>query len=174
MAPPACAMWDLSTPTRDWTLNPCSGSMESYPLDLQGSPPNLLLPERFASLPCKNMEQTGIIFGSDPSCQAHCHFNSQAGTRGADSKPPAQWAAILGYLCLTFRRPSWLTHSPAGPVVLGQGGSTACFYALIKKRHPKSCSQSCRLDWEAVQAVKFNHSHFRKWDAGGGLRVEMG
>ena len=43
-------------------------------------------------------------------------------------KPPAQWAAILGCLFLAFTRASWLTHSPVGPrVVLGQGGSPACF-----------------------------------------------
>ena len=31
-------MWDLSSLMRDRTLAPCSGSMESSPLDLQGSP----------------------------------------------------------------------------------------------------------------------------------------
>ena len=31
-------MWDLSSPTRDQTRAPCSGSMESSPLDRQGSP----------------------------------------------------------------------------------------------------------------------------------------
>ena len=33
-------MWDLSSPTRDQTCVPCIGSVESYPLDRQGSPPN--------------------------------------------------------------------------------------------------------------------------------------
>ena len=32
-----CGMWDLSSPTRDRTLVPCNGSMESQPLDFQGS-----------------------------------------------------------------------------------------------------------------------------------------
>ena len=31
-------MWDLSSPTRDKTLTPCSGSVEYKPLDHQGSP----------------------------------------------------------------------------------------------------------------------------------------
>ena len=31
-------MWDLSSPTRDQTLTPCTGSTESYPLDRQGCP----------------------------------------------------------------------------------------------------------------------------------------
>ena len=31
-------MWDLSSPTRDQTPAPCSGKVESYPLDHQGSP----------------------------------------------------------------------------------------------------------------------------------------
>ena len=31
-------MWDLSSPTRDGTCTLCSGSTESQPLDLQGSP----------------------------------------------------------------------------------------------------------------------------------------
>ena len=31
-------MWDLSSPTRDRTCAPCSGSMKSQPLDGQGSP----------------------------------------------------------------------------------------------------------------------------------------
>ena len=31
-------MWDLSFPTRDETRTPCTGSMESWPLDHQGSP----------------------------------------------------------------------------------------------------------------------------------------
>ena len=31
-------MWDLSSPARDQTHAPCNGSMESQPLDLQGSP----------------------------------------------------------------------------------------------------------------------------------------
>ena len=33
-------MWDLSSPTRDGTCTLCSGSTESQPLDLQGSPLN--------------------------------------------------------------------------------------------------------------------------------------
>ena len=33
-----CSMWDHSSPTRDLTLTPCSGSTESYPLDSQGTP----------------------------------------------------------------------------------------------------------------------------------------
>ena len=31
-------MWDLSSPTRGQTHAPCTGSMESQPLDHQGSP----------------------------------------------------------------------------------------------------------------------------------------
>ena len=31
-------MWDLSFPTRDWTHTPSTGSLESQPLDHQGSP----------------------------------------------------------------------------------------------------------------------------------------
>ena len=31
-------LWDLSSPTRDGTQAPCSGSSESQPLDRQGSP----------------------------------------------------------------------------------------------------------------------------------------
>ena len=31
-------MWDLSSPTRDRTHTPCLGSVESQPLDHQGSP----------------------------------------------------------------------------------------------------------------------------------------
>ena len=33
-----CSMWDLSSPTRDLTHTPSSGSMESQPLDCQLSP----------------------------------------------------------------------------------------------------------------------------------------
>ena len=33
-----CGMQDLSSPTRDQTYAPCSGSTEFYPLDCQGSP----------------------------------------------------------------------------------------------------------------------------------------
>ena len=33
-----CGLQDLSSPTRDRTHAPCSGSTESYPLDHQGSP----------------------------------------------------------------------------------------------------------------------------------------
>ena len=33
-----CVMWDLNCPTRDPTLIPSTGSMESYPLDCQGRP----------------------------------------------------------------------------------------------------------------------------------------
>ena len=36
-------MRDLSPPTRDRTSSPCSGSMESLPLDLQGSHSNQCL-----------------------------------------------------------------------------------------------------------------------------------
>ena len=32
------SMWDLSSPTRDRTRAPCSGSAESQPLDCQGIP----------------------------------------------------------------------------------------------------------------------------------------
>ena len=31
-------MWNLSSPTRDWTCTPCIGSMESKSLEGQGSP----------------------------------------------------------------------------------------------------------------------------------------
>ena len=34
----ATSMWDLTSLTRDWTRSPCSGSVESLPLDCQGSP----------------------------------------------------------------------------------------------------------------------------------------
>ena len=34
----ACGLWDLSSQTRDQTHIPCSGSLESQPLDWQGSP----------------------------------------------------------------------------------------------------------------------------------------
>ena len=33
-----CGMQDLSSPTRDWTCVPCSGSVESQPLNNQRSP----------------------------------------------------------------------------------------------------------------------------------------
>ena len=33
-----CGVWDLSSPTRGQTYAPCSGSLESQPLDHQGSP----------------------------------------------------------------------------------------------------------------------------------------
>ena len=32
------SMWDLGSLTRDWTPTPCSGSMQSQPLNYQGSP----------------------------------------------------------------------------------------------------------------------------------------
>ena len=35
---PHCGMQDPSSPTREWTHSPCSGSMDSQPLDFQGSP----------------------------------------------------------------------------------------------------------------------------------------
>ena len=35
--------WDLSSPTRDWTVPPHSGSVESQPLDCKGSPEGTLL-----------------------------------------------------------------------------------------------------------------------------------
>ena len=34
------SMWDPSSPTRDWTHNPCNGSKESQLLDHQRSPNN--------------------------------------------------------------------------------------------------------------------------------------
>ena len=34
----ACSMWGLSCLTREWTQTPCSGGVESKPLDCQGSP----------------------------------------------------------------------------------------------------------------------------------------
>ena len=34
-------LWDLSSPTRDQTYTPCSGTIQSNPLDHQGSPRNL-------------------------------------------------------------------------------------------------------------------------------------
>ena len=37
------SMHDLSSFTRDWTQVPCSGSMESYPLDRQGCPSQLII-----------------------------------------------------------------------------------------------------------------------------------
>ena len=40
------SMHDLSSLTRDWTQVPCSGSMESYPLDCQGSPSQLVILNR--------------------------------------------------------------------------------------------------------------------------------
>ena len=46
-----CAMWDLSSPTRDQTYAPCSGSTESQPLDLQGSAGKV-----FLAMPVDNMD----------------------------------------------------------------------------------------------------------------------
>ena len=43
-------MRNLSSPTRDWTCAPCSGSMESWPLDYQGGP----RPMDFNATHCKN------------------------------------------------------------------------------------------------------------------------
>ena len=33
-----CSMWDLSSPTRDWTPGPCNGSTKYQPLEHRGSP----------------------------------------------------------------------------------------------------------------------------------------
>ena len=44
-------MWDLSSPTRDQTYAPCSGSTESQPLDLQGSAGKV-----FLAMPVDNMD----------------------------------------------------------------------------------------------------------------------
>ena len=46
-----CSMHDLSSPTRDRTRAPCGGSMESSPLDHQGSPWNTVL-----TVPLKHLQ----------------------------------------------------------------------------------------------------------------------
>ena len=33
-----CSMWDLSSPTRDWTPGPCNGSTKYQPQDRRGNP----------------------------------------------------------------------------------------------------------------------------------------
>ena len=33
-----CGLWGLSSPTRDWTRAPCTGNVESEPLDSRGRP----------------------------------------------------------------------------------------------------------------------------------------
>ena len=45
-----CGLWDLSSPTRNWTWAPCSGSAESEPLGNQGSPPKEFFKPRFLIL----------------------------------------------------------------------------------------------------------------------------
>ena len=47
----SCSIWDLRSPTRDWTWTPCIGNLESYPLDHQGSPFFSLLNQLLSQCP---------------------------------------------------------------------------------------------------------------------------
>ena len=60
------ATWDLSSPTRDWTHAPCIGSLESKPLDCQGSPGCMYLFELVFSFFQIYIPRSGIagLYGS--------------------------------------------------------------------------------------------------------------
>lgn len=97
--------------------------------------------------------------------------SSQAGTCGGWGllKPHAQWAAILGCLCLTFMKASWLTHSLVEPPCagLGRGGSAVCSYAPNQRvASPDLVVSHAAWTGKQLWAAKFSYNHFRKWDAG--------
>ena len=102
--------------------------------------------------------------------------NSQAGTRGAVPEASCPVSSYSWMFVLDIQEAFLADSLPSrAPVVLGQGGSTACFYAPNQRATPPNLAVS-HADWtgKQLQTVKFNHSHFRKWDAGGFLRMEMG
>lgn len=156
-----------STPTRDWTSTPAV-EVESYPLDLQGSPPNLLLPEDCFNFP-NLMEQTGTIFWPRPIVSSPLPFPPHRLAHvGQFLKPPAQWAAILD-ICAWHSGglPGWLTPQPL-LLCWARVAPQLVFMPLIKERHPSLAVSHADWTGKQLQTVKFNHSHFRKWDAGGG------
>ena len=55
------SMYSLSSPTRDWTSAPCSGTMESQPLDHQGSPFVILFFVLFLKVCDFNLLQEALI-----------------------------------------------------------------------------------------------------------------
>ena len=52
----AAGLQDLSSPTRDGTQTPCSGSSETQPLDRQGSPLTRVLTKQSKPVSCQCVE----------------------------------------------------------------------------------------------------------------------
>lgn len=126
----------------------------------------LLLPKVFFHFPRSLLEQTRIIFGSDPSCQVHCHLQFTGWhTRGS------YWSLVpsgqLFWDVCAWHSQGLPADSPSSwaPIVLSQGSSAACFYAPNQRATSSDLIVS-QADWTGKQLwAKFNHSHFRKWDA---------
>ena len=90
--------------------------------------------------------------------------NSQAGTRGAVPEASCPVSSYSWMFVLDIQEAFLADSLPSrAPVVLGQGGSTACFYAPNQRATPPNLAVS-HADWtgKQLQTVKFNHSHFRK------------
>lgn len=90
----------------------------------------MLPPEVFFPFPRSLLEQTGIIFGSDLSCQASCHLQfTRWHTRGSYwSLLPSE--QLFWDVCTWHSQglPADSLPSPE-PIVPSPGGSAACFYA---------------------------------------------
>lgn len=87
---------------------------------------------------------------------------------GQPLKPPAQWAAILGCLYLTFTVASWLIHSPIEPPLCWARVAQQPVLMPPNQRATSWNLAVSHADWTGKQlwAAKFNHSHFRNEELG--------
>lgn len=113
--------------------------------------PNLLLPEVLFHFPQEPSGADRDYFWLRPilsnSLPSPIHRLAHVGQL---LKPPAQWAAILGYLYLTFTRPSWLTHSPVRPLLCwARMVQQPVFVPLIKERHPQILQSAMQTGLES-------------------------
>ena len=107
-----CGMWGLSPLTRDWTRALCIGSMESEPLDSQGSPGPVS--QRWPSFPlrpvlswtwCASSGRNLLLTPSGllPACSSLCGCSPpSSGLPGGAHMPACEVTAAPGYFLVAY------------------------------------------------------------------------
>ena len=119
--------WDPSSMTRDRTCTPCIGSMESYPLDFQQSPPPLLSTHSNSKMSLWHSTQLDLAFLSARLshiwCRDHLTLIVTMDTAVAAPRTPTFFCLVFWFLC--FSQLGWVLfwlHHEAYRILISQLG----------------------------------------------------
>ena len=119
--------WNPSSTTRDRTCTPCIGSMKSYPLDFQQSPPPLLSTHSNSKMSLWHSTQLDLAFLSARLshiwCRDHLTLNVTMDTAGAAPHTPTFFCLVFWFLC--FSQLGWVLfwlHHEAYRILISQLG----------------------------------------------------